>query len=71
MQKSEQEHNNMLSRMQHDEKIAQENKERELELAAQHSNNEEQLVFLTKLKGVGVDLTQYLVSQVIFLMKYN
>jgi len=63
MQKSDVEHNNLLSRMQHEEKLAQENRERELKISALKAENEEQLAYLAKLKAMGVDLTQYLTSQ--------
>lgn len=63
MQRQEIEHTNQLSRMQHEEKLTQENRAHELEQAAQRAVNGEQLAFLKSLKDMGVDLTQYLTSQ--------
>jgi len=63
MQRQEIEHTNQLSRMQHEEKLTQENRTREAEVGAQRAANAEQLAFFRSLKELGVDLTQYLTSQ--------
>ncbi|KAH3757938.1 hypothetical protein Pelo_10232 [Pelomyxa schiedti] len=63
MQKSDYEHNNLLSRMQHEEKLAQQNREKEMLLAGIRAENLEKVAFLEKLKTLGVDLTTYLVNQ--------
>ena len=63
MAKAEIEHNNSLSRMQHEEKLAQEKSAHEMGTAAKRTINEEQVVFYKKLKELGVDLTQYLTAQ--------
>eukprot|EP00727_Mastigamoeba_balamuthi_P002988 m51a1_g12687 hypothetical protein (316) ;mRNA; r:2767-3780 len=63
MATAEIEHNNQLSRMQCDEKLAQEQRARELDVSQQRLANEERVQYLKRLKEMGVDLTQYLVSQ--------
>jgi len=63
MQRQEVEHTNQLSRMQHEEKLAQDNRTREAEIAAQRATNAEQLAFYKSLAELGVNLTQYLTSQ--------
>jgi len=52
MEKQEQEHKTLLDRRQHEEKMIEMKQE-----------NDEQLRFLTQMKGVGVDVTQYMVAK--------
>jgi hypothetical protein len=63
MQRAEIEHNNQLSRLQHEERMAQEMRAREGEGAGQKAVNEEKVAYFRRLKELGVDLTQFLVSQ--------
>jgi len=52
MERQDQEHRNLLSRKEHEEKIVQSMK-----------NHDEELRYLEKLKTMGVDLTKFMVSQ--------
>eukprot|EP01105_Mastigella_eilhardi_P005265 TRINITY_DN17005_c0_g1_i1.p1 TRINITY_DN17005_c0_g1~~TRINITY_DN17005_c0_g1_i1.p1 ORF type:complete len:407 (-),score=107.25 TRINITY_DN17005_c0_g1_i1:98-1318(-) len=62
LQRTEVQHSNMLSHVEHEEKLKQVDRDRELEMATEKAANDEQITYLTKLKGLGVDLTQYLAS---------
>ncbi|KAH3744017.1 hypothetical protein Pelo_14577 [Pelomyxa schiedti] len=59
LQKSDYEHNTLLSRIQHEETLAQQAREQELNLSRLKADNEEKLSYVEKLAALGVDLTTY------------
>lgn len=56
-------HQNKLSRKDHEEKLHQQRAEVEAKLQGKKADNQESLAYMQALHDLGVDLTSYLVSQ--------
>jgi hypothetical protein len=63
MQQAEMDHQNKLSRKDHEEKLHQQRAEVEAKLQGKKAENQESLAYMQSLHDLGVDLTSYLVSQ--------
>eukprot|EP01105_Mastigella_eilhardi_P012921 TRINITY_DN2942_c0_g1_i3.p1 TRINITY_DN2942_c0_g1~~TRINITY_DN2942_c0_g1_i3.p1 ORF type:complete len:391 (-),score=122.57 TRINITY_DN2942_c0_g1_i3:130-1302(-) len=63
LQQNEVAQTNLLSRMQHEEKLAQDKAEKEAELAARQQRDALRLSFLEQLRTLNVNLTNFLVDQ--------
>jgi len=63
MQQREMDHQNVLSRKEHEEKVHQKQQENVSELDNKKSENQEQLRYLESLNHLGINLTQYMVAQ--------
>ena len=53
------EHSNMLFRMKHEEKVAEEKRELDFSMEVEKKRNEEKVLFMKSLSELGVDVTLY------------